>query len=95
MLVPNQIKWFKIAVRPSKLHGLGGFATTPIPKGTKFDTLPVRGFHGLNYSDSPNAAIPEPIQVGQTSKGRPIFEVPAVALRDIVAGEEITLPYYD
>ncbi len=99
----SDIKHFKplpksVTIKPSKIHGLGLFATEDIPegtelgishfeyKGTKDDLVrtPLGGF--VNHSYSPNADI---------RQGRKRV---LIVTKGIKAGDEITVdytPWYD
>jgi len=80
-----------LTIKASTIHGLGTFATTEIPEGLdlgeshfmvngEMKRTPLGGF--INHSVSPNV-----IRVGGPDSWR------IIALRNIKAGEELTLRY--
>jgi hypothetical protein len=70
----------------SKHHGMGGFATEYLPKGTVFDPITDADFRGFNWSNRPNTV---PINISGNK-----FAGHMLAIRDIHPHEEITFPRY-
>jgi SET domain-containing protein len=87
---------YGLTIKESKIHGLGLFATKPIKANTKlgithipnsysadgYIRTPLGGFY--NHSDNPNCAKEEALVGGALW---------LYTLRDIEAGEEITVKY--
>jgi hypothetical protein len=81
------IRTTRFVTKPSEFHGVGGFATEYIPRGTVFENDPYDddpSFRGFNWSDHPNAV---PISVGS-------HDPKMLAIRDIMPGDEVTFPRY-
>jgi SET domain-containing protein len=77
----------RAVVGPSSIHGVGAFAGRPIPYGSSIPLGPLvrhPSWGGFNHSCRPNIVLAE---VG----GRSV----AVALRNVAAGEELTVSYRD
>jgi hypothetical protein len=91
------MRYIRISVRHSPLHGVGGFAEEFIPKGILFDieNPAIQGFHGFNWSKNPNA-VPTAIRGPDREVAGEIFDVWGnMAIHDIQPSEEITFPCYN
>jgi hypothetical protein len=77
-------RMMRFVTKPSELHGVGGFATEYIPRGTVFDRDSDPSFRGFNWSNHPNAV---PISDGSD-------DPKMLAIRDIMPGDEVTFPRY-
>jgi len=90
-----------LIVEESPLHGVGVFTTLPIPKGAMISLLPLarygRKFHGFNWSEYANienrSSVVQRAHVTIMPDGGGYGYVRAI--RDISAGEELTLVKYE
>jgi hypothetical protein len=76
-------------VGPSAIHGQGVFATRDTPAHAFVRPPRGRVFRGYNHSCAPNARIVFSAELAAHSVRRGVVRL----LRDVSAGEEITLAY--